>query len=398
MTKIMSERPRDDYIPTFLDSQGRDELLIDVFSYIKHYAPDFQDSSTFEHLSGLAQTIKVYWDDLPTHEVLVNTRNPWHEKRCQNLVELEAWSQGFSTGTGDMTTALKALAASMSNCTLQLIQLNTALSNSIVLARWKLLALNRLKGHARTRSIFPEYSSEFVINTMGGHSTLGNRVHAFDRKIAIGLWRDLQDCAKDLTKNNEYKTFALKVADFCLRAGCPAVTQNPLDNISTLRAHLTRGSAAEIELRKELEQLRKLTLFQQRIITNLTFRHLLEMLPPPPSSKSSSATARWKSFFTSAIRNAEAQQVHETSNHPLLPLLRKHPKKVKEIEHTGGNLYGVLSTNIHHFQGEFEIGADQWNQLEGDILRALTPLDQNRSDAGVEWDEERRRFQSTWNE
>lgn len=90
MTKIMSERPRDEYIPTFLDSQGCDELLINVFSYIKHYTPDFQDSGTFEHLSGLAQTIKAYWDDLPTHEVLVNTRNPWHEKRCQNLVELEA--------------------------------------------------------------------------------------------------------------------------------------------------------------------------------------------------------------------------------------------------------------------------------------------------------------------
>jgi hypothetical protein len=136
-----------------------------------------------------------------------------------------------------------------------------------------------------------------------------------------------------------------------------------------------------------------LTQFQQRMITNLTFRHLLEMLPPPPppSSKTSSATARWKSFFTSAIHNAEAQQEQQTSNHPFLPLLRKYPK-VKEIEHTGGNLYGVLSTNIHHFQGEFKIGADQWNMLEGDILKALTPLAQNRSDAGVEWDEERRRF------
>lgn len=120
--------------------------------------------------------------------------------------------------------------------------------DSIVLANWKLSALKRLTEHMRKGDTLQDYSSLLIIKMMGG-----NKIYGCDKNIATNLWRDLQDCVKDLTKNNEYKDFASKVAEICLRAGCPVVTRSPLDGIYSLRTHLTRRSAAEIELRKELE-------------------------------------------------------------------------------------------------------------------------------------------------
>lgn len=49
-------------------------------------------------------------------------------------------------------------------------------------------------------------------------------------------------------------------------------------------------------LRKEIEDLRNENRAQQMIITNLVFRHLLEVLPPR-TAQGMSSTAKWSAFF-----------------------------------------------------------------------------------------------------
>ncbi|KAJ9661278.1 hypothetical protein H2198_002021 [Neophaeococcomyces mojaviensis] len=374
-------------VHSHMDEQSNNEVLVDVHLYVKQYSRNFKERNTFQHLSGLRETVKQYWSQLPDYDILAQTKDHWEEDHCRTLLTAQPWLYGFKLLDGDMTGALQALSVSMNSCTRSLLQLNVTLSNSIILADWKLLALERLKADAiiQKRKCYPENWSTFVANIMDDHLVVPGT-----DDINRDLWHYLQDCARDFWRHKQYKIFNMKVSDFCLRAGSPATKHNPVENIHSLRAHLSRGSMVEAELRKELEELRKLTRMQQRMITNLTFRNLLEMLPPH-STGSSSATSRWKNFFTSALQNAQAQQANQTSNHPFVSILRKYPK-TKQIEDTGANLYGLLSTNIHHYSGKFMVAEDQWNVLEVEVLKALIPLAQNQSDTGVDWDTERMRY------
>lgn len=78
-------------------------------------------------------------------------------------------------------------------------------------------------------------------------------------------------------------------------------------------------------------------------------------------------------------------------DHPLLPVLRKYDRP-KQIADVGANLYSTLSTNIHHFSAQFVVLDDQLNTLEADILKALTPLAQNKREIDIEWERERLRY------
>ncbi|OAL25757.1 hypothetical protein AYO22_04746 [Fonsecaea multimorphosa] len=210
-------------------------------------------------------------------------------------------------------------------------------------------------------------------------------VMRYTRSSALGpLWREmLHDYSGFVCKTSTYQIFSTKVAEFCLEAGCPAVTRSPSEDIYSLRNHLfsTDLAAREAELRKEIEELRSANRSQQRIITNLAFRHLLEMLPPRDAKPGPSATAAWNAFFQHALKEAQMQLDRGEKGHPLIP-----------IENVGTNLYSTLSTNIHHFSGQYKVLDDQWNALEVDILRAMAPLAENETEAGIDWKTERFRY------
>ena len=78
-------------------------------------------------------------------------------------------------------------------------------------------------------------------------------------------------------------------------------------------------------------------------------------------------------------------------DHPLAPVLEKF-KNFKQIADVSGRLYSTLSTNIHHFSGQFNVLHDQWNMLDADILTALKPLNQNRDEYDIDWERERSRY------
>ena len=83
------------------------------------------------------------------------------------------------------------------------------------------------------------------------------------------------------SEHQSIRIFSSRVAEFCLEAGWPAVERGPMRDIKSLRHYLLSHNslAHEVELRKEIDELRNANRFQQRIITNLACRHVLEALP-----------------------------------------------------------------------------------------------------------------------
>ena len=143
-------------------------------------------------------------------------------------------------------------------------------------------------------------------------------------------------------------------------------------------------------MRREIEELKREVQRQQRIITNLTFRHLLENLPPR-APKITSSTARWTDLFSNALRSAQDHSHLGRETHPLHDVLRKY-HNTTQIKNVGIGLYGTFSTNIHHFSNQFTVIDSQWNAPEADIMKALTPLPSNIVAAGIDWQKERERY------
>ena len=194
-----------------------------------------------------------------------------------------------------------------------------------------------------------------------------------------------------------WRRICTRIGQFCLRAGSPSANHEPYEDITGLRLYvLSRESQSrEASLHAEVERLKDLCRTQQRIITNLTFRHTLEALPgprltDPRGNPTLSSTAHWRRFWNNAWHNVQRQA---SENHPLWPLLQRFDQPTqRQIQVIGGDLYGTLSTNIHHFSGEFAVNEDQWDVLQAAILHSLTPTTARRQDGSVNWDLERQRY------
>lgn len=308
-------------------------------------------------MKNLIPTIKEFWDGNPYTELLASV----------------PWLAGFTTVKGDLGPARSALSRNANRCTRFILRLDVFLANETIMPMWRELTRFRFGDGSTGSSVSAE---------------IQHQIEETNGTIQL-LWKQLQWSSEDYTKQEVFQTFSSKVADICLEAGCPLVQHQPSNDIYSLRKHLFTHDAAvrEAELRKELEAERLLNRVQQRIITNLTFRHLLEKLPPP----SATATSAWDAFFRTAVHNAQQKRKQGRTDHPLISVLNKY-QRVGQIEAVGKNFYGTLSTNIHHFSTQFEVLDDQWNMLEADILRAITPLAENQGETGTDWAKERLRY------
>ncbi|KIW79497.1 hypothetical protein Z517_06109 [Fonsecaea pedrosoi CBS 271.37] len=322
-------------------------------------------------------------------ELAASTWEYWEPDCFESLLRSAPWLAGFTAEDGNLTPACRALEVLPNQCTRLLLRLDVILANWLITSVFKTwLQGFRRRMDVNTPIVRPAEPSDVV-------KTILHDVPISSSALS-SLWWQLLQSYSDFRKNSVYQIFSTKVAEFCLEAGCPAVTRNPPEDIYSLRNHLfsSDSAAREAELRKEIDELRNANRSQQRIITNLAFRHLLEMLPPRDAKAGNSATAAWTAFFQTGLKEAQRQLERGESGHPLTPVLKKYPK-IKQIENVGTNLYGTLSTNIHHFSGQYKVLDDQWNALEVDILRAITPLADNETEAGVDWQMERSRYRGS---
>ena len=212
----------------------------------------------------------------------------------------------------------------------------------------------------------------------------------------------VQNAAKETSSSSMCHQLCYRIGQFCLRAGTPSISNDPSQDIASLRHHVlsSRSHSRESELQAEIERLKDLCRTQQRIITNLSFRQCLEALPGPRPTNyhgipNLSSTAHWQNFWHSAWAKAQSKGNSTSSSnaeHPFSPLLEFDQQTRKQIQKIGSELYGTLSTNIHHFSGVFTVNGDQWDILQGAILHALTPATTRKSDGSIDWEEERKRF------
>lgn len=148
------------------------------------------------------------------------------------------------------------------------------------------------------------------------------------------------------------------------------------------------------KFQKDKEKLTKRLEIFDRVVTDMSYRHLLEMLPMvrnaatgtsiEPNPKS---TPEWQAFWKEAWAAAERGK-----NGPLNDLyVQSNKRKRTLIEEEGGRLYGILSANMQDFEQEYNIDMAVRDRIPGLILSALKP--QNfTSDGDVDWDKEVRRF------
>jgi hypothetical protein len=155
---------------------------------------------------------------------------------------------------------------------------------------------------------------------------------------------------------------------------------------------------------------------QEKAITALQFRHLLEMVPhqgqaPPPRQ----ATTRWKDFWRNAVTRAHREYSSHTTPpkpHPLKELLKKEFDYAATLKEKGKpltpsaqlqwllekndlnkraeGLYGTLSDIIHNYSGaEFSVSTT-YTPAEIKLLHAMIP--KNITDGDVDWTEETQRY------
>lgn len=148
------------------------------------------------------------------------------------------------------------------------------------------------------------------------------------------------------------------------------------------------------KLQEDKEKLMKRWEGFDRTFTDMSYRHLLEMLPMArhvaidasiePNPKS---TPEWQTFWKEAWAAAERGKIG-----PLNDLyLQSNKRKRSLIEEEGGRLYGVLSANIHEFEQEYDVDLRVRDRIPGLILSALKP--QNfTADGDVDWEKEVARF------
>lgn len=131
-----------------------------------------------------------------------------------------------------------------------------------------------------------------------------------------------------------------------------------------------------------------------RAVTDMNYRHLLEMLPSARQAEPGVAiepnpkiNSEWQAFWKEAWAAAERGKID-----PLNDLyVRSNKRKRTLIEEEGGRLYGVLSANVNDFENEYNVHMGVRDKIPGSILSALKP--QNFTTEGdVDWEKEVPRF------
>lgn len=134
---------------------------------------------------------------------------------------------------------------------------------------------------------------------------------------------------------------------------------------------------------------------QKRIVASLTFRHILEKLPPMSTKNESHKWDEfWKKAVSQSVSNKESPLSKMVENYARHDKDPTKPPDVNDIKRAGGlALYSAFSTNIHQYKGEYALQRDQWHELEWEILNAIKPLPENiHANGSVDWAKERERF------
>lgn len=151
---------------------------------------------------------------------------------------------------------------------------------------------------------------------------------------------------------------------------------------------------AEInQLKEKVKRLEEGLRGYDRIVSDVSFRHLLEMLPLAEHAATgkkiklvSQRGPEWQAFWGRAW-NAAAKK----SSSPLYEI-RENSNQVRrdQIEEEGKRLFATLSANIHASEKDYNPVKSQRDFAQGLILDALKP--KHMANGIVDWDREQKRI------
>jgi len=162
---------------------------------------------------------------------------------------------------------------------------------------------------------------------------------------------------------------------------------------------LLMGSGSELhgkfeQLKEENREYKEQVQIYNRAVSDMSFRHLLEMLPiaaraatGQPLKLKPLSGPDWETFWNDAWNKA----VQKTDS-PLHKVYNNsNQRRRNQIRDEGKSLYGRLSANMHDFGREYNPEKNQRDVIQACILTALKP-ENFSTDGDVDWDEERKRF------
>ena len=206
----------------------------------------------------------------------------------------------------------------------------------------------------------------------------------------------LNECFYRAHKDRIWETLCGAIQGLCYDIGIPGARFSDL--VKSIQAIQTHFAYNESELRRQYYKLHRQYLSQQRIITCLTFRHILENLPGP-RNPDISITQHWKTFWSQAWAEAEKRKNSLSSGsdpHPLHKLVDRPNIQKDDIRKFGKLLYGQLSADIHAYACEAVVHDYHWGANGTAILDALIPENakkEGRIDLGdVNWNGVRHSF------
>jgi hypothetical protein len=190
-------------------------------------------------------------------------------------------------------------------------------------------------------------------------------------------------------KGRNWRTLCLNIRAFCQRNGIPGHCNDPIENINHLGHNAVYQMSFIQDLHDKIGKLKDDVRHKNRIIAVLSFRHLLESLPPR-AREGGSATKSWTTFWDKIWGKAAKLP----SEHPLAMLRKKFVRDGGKdlINEAGRLMYDTLSTSIHRFDdGKVELSKDQWDDHVYDLLMVLMP-ERNLLNGEVDWEKERTRL------
>jgi len=193
-----------------------------------------------------------------------------------------------------------------------------------------------------------------------------------------------------LPQTSQWLVLCTRIRSFCVNAGSPDLVGDPLLNICRLREYMAgKKIFGTAELLEKINELQEKSREQQSIIASLSFRYLLEKLPPDGTE---SATMKWKQFWDAIWNDCQPQNADlrdlvekyrdkklknkgKKSEDTGMKLKGKGKKELKDnyldyVNEVARGMYNTLSTNIHHYSGDVDLSkSSPWDRVQRDILK-----------------------------
>jgi hypothetical protein len=197
----------------------------------------------------------------------------------------------------------------------------------------------------------------------------------------------------------DWKRFSRDISSFCLAAGCPkADPQDPFKSLEALRDLVGRQFAYTSNLHSRISDLNKQIILQQRMITALAYRDILENLVATLPGRT--VTEKWHRFVETMFQNVEDYKI--PPDNPFTDLFDQYNMEKKysldHLKQMANELYSTLSRTIHNFRPSKDF--DQYTPMPGqfdpmqiDFMAAMKPLIKNNNVSGEPmWELERIRY------